>query len=88
MSTTSPTSAVAGLTANDPPARPVENPGALLDRVTHRRKLKDELVTILRILLGESPAVRGDLPAPEPAVPVPETTEGDTAPKQEKAAKE
>ncbi len=36
----------------------------MLDRVTHRKDLKNELVTILRILLGKSPAVRGDLPAP------------------------
>ncbi|TYB81992.1 acetyl-CoA carboxylase, carboxyltransferase subunit beta [Maritimibacter fusiformis] len=38
----------------------------MLDRVTHRREMKDELVTILRMLLRETPAVRGDLPAPEP----------------------
>lgn len=38
----------------------------MLDRVTHRRDMKDELVTILRLLLGETPAVKGDLPAPEP----------------------
>ena len=37
----------------------------MLDRVTHRKDLKDELVTILRMMLGEPPAVRGDLPAPE-----------------------
>jgi acetyl-CoA carboxylase carboxyl transferase subunit beta len=40
----------------------------MLDRVTHRRDLKDELVTILRMLLRQSPAVKGDLPAPEPEV--------------------
>jgi acetyl-CoA carboxylase carboxyl transferase subunit beta len=37
----------------------------MLDRVTHRKKLKDELVTILRMLTGQTPAVMGDLPAPE-----------------------
>ena len=37
----------------------------MLDRVTHRKHLKDELVTIVRMLLGLSPAVKGDLPAPE-----------------------
>ncbi|PID36437.1 MAG: acetyl-CoA carboxylase carboxyl transferase subunit beta [Rhodobacterales bacterium] len=37
----------------------------MLDRVTHRKDIKDELVTILRMLMGLDPAVRGDLPAPE-----------------------
>ncbi len=37
----------------------------MLDRVTHRRDMKDELVTILRMLTHQPPAVRGDLPAPE-----------------------
>jgi acetyl-CoA carboxylase carboxyl transferase subunit beta len=36
----------------------------MLDRVTHRTKMKDELVTILRMLGGLSPAVVADLPAP------------------------
>ena len=39
----------------------------MLDRVTHRRDLKQELVTITRMLLGMSPAVAGDLPPPGPA---------------------
>ena len=39
----------------------------MLDRVTHRRHLKDELVTILRMLSRQTPAVKGDLPAPQPA---------------------
>jgi len=38
----------------------------MLDRVTHRKKLKEELVTILRMLLRKSPPVMGDLPAPTP----------------------
>ena len=38
----------------------------MLDRVTHRKQLKDELVTILRLLTGQSPAIKGDLPAPAP----------------------
>ena len=43
----------------------------MLDRVTHRKALKDELVTILRMLTGQPPAIKGDLPAPaEPAKPV------------------
>jgi acetyl-CoA carboxylase carboxyl transferase subunit beta len=36
----------------------------MLDRVTHRKKMKDELVTILRMLSGQGPVVKGDLPAP------------------------
>jgi acetyl-CoA carboxylase carboxyl transferase subunit beta len=36
----------------------------MLDRVTHRKAMKDELVTIVRLLMGMPPAVRGDLPAP------------------------
>jgi acetyl-CoA carboxylase carboxyl transferase subunit beta len=48
----------------------------MLDRVTHRKELKDELVTIIRMLTGMPPAVKGDLPAP------PEATVGDApAPK-------
>ena len=37
----------------------------MLDRVTHRRDMKNELVAILRMLLGMSPPVMGDLPSPE-----------------------
>ncbi len=37
----------------------------MLDRVTHRTKMKDELVTILRMLGGLPPAVAGELPAPK-----------------------
>ncbi|GAA3860143.1 acetyl-CoA carboxylase, carboxyltransferase subunit beta [Celeribacter arenosi] len=37
----------------------------MLDRVTHRLKLKDELTAILRMLTGLPPAVAGDLPAPQ-----------------------
>ncbi|PIE06815.1 MAG: acetyl-CoA carboxylase carboxyl transferase subunit beta [Rhodobacterales bacterium] len=36
----------------------------MLDRVTHRKALKDELVTILRMMMRMSPPVKGDLPAP------------------------
>ncbi|PKP84309.1 MAG: acetyl-CoA carboxylase carboxyl transferase subunit beta [Alphaproteobacteria bacterium HGW-Alphaproteobacteria-2] len=38
----------------------------MLDRVTDRRSLRDELITILRMLLRLPPAVKGDLPPPEP----------------------
>lgn len=45
----------------------------MLDRVTHRKQLKDELVTILRLLMGQTPAIKGDLPAPaaDPVAVVP-----------------
>lgn len=39
----------------------------MLDRVTHRKALKDEIVTILRLLMRQEPAVKGDLPAPNGA---------------------
>lgn len=38
----------------------------MLDRVTPRTGMRDELITITRMLMGEPPAVRGDLPAPDP----------------------
>ncbi len=36
----------------------------MLDRVTHRNKLRDELITITRMLLSLPPAIKGELPAP------------------------
>jgi acetyl-CoA carboxylase carboxyl transferase subunit beta len=36
----------------------------MLDRVTPRGKIKDELVTIIRMLMRADPAIKGDLPAP------------------------
>jgi acetyl-CoA carboxylase carboxyl transferase subunit beta len=36
----------------------------MLDRVTHRKALRDELITITRLLTAQPPAVKGDLPAP------------------------
>ena len=36
----------------------------MLDRVTHRHKLRDELATILRLLMQAPPRVHGDLPTP------------------------
>ena len=36
----------------------------MLDRVTHRKALREELITILRMLMNQSPAVKGDLPPP------------------------
>lgn len=43
----------------------------MLDRVTPRGKMRDELIVIVRMLLGLSPAVMGDLPAPELPTPAP-----------------
>ena len=41
----------------------------MLDRVTHRKKLREELITILRMLMKQDPAVVADLAAPKPAEP-------------------
>ncbi|MGB5068224.1 MAG: acetyl-CoA carboxylase, carboxyltransferase subunit beta [Albidovulum sp.] len=38
----------------------------MLDRVTHRKNLRDELVSILRMLTHQPPPVKGELPKPEP----------------------
>lgn len=38
----------------------------MLDRVTHRRDMKEELVTIIRMLMGQTPAIKGDLAPPDP----------------------
>lgn len=39
----------------------------MLDRVTKRTELRDELITITRMLMKLPPAIKGELPAPEPA---------------------
>ena len=44
----------------------------MLDRVTHRKKLREDLVTILRMLLKQPPAIAADLPAPRPAEKAPD----------------
>ena len=51
----------------------------MLDRVTKRGDMRDELISITRMLLGLPPAVRGDLPPPDPAR---DATEADAAKKQ------
>lgn len=43
----------------------------MLDRVTHRKKLREELITITRMLTGAPPAVIADLPAPDKPVEAP-----------------
>jgi acetyl-CoA carboxylase carboxyl transferase subunit beta len=40
----------------------------MLDRVVHRKQMREELVTILRMLMGLSPAVKGDLAPPDPVI--------------------
>ncbi|MDU8929398.1 acetyl-CoA carboxylase, carboxyltransferase subunit beta [Alisedimentitalea sp. MJ-SS2] len=47
----------------------------MLDRVTPRPQMREELITITRMLLGLPPAIKGDLPAPDP-----ETEEADARP--------
>ncbi|PWE33462.1 acetyl-CoA carboxylase carboxyl transferase subunit beta [Maritimibacter sp. 55A14] len=54
----------------------------MLDRVTDRRALRDELISITRMLLGEPPAVSGDLPKPEaPAAEAPKADAKERKPK-------
>ncbi len=48
----------------------------MLDRVTHRKAMRDELVTVIRLLMALPPAIKGDLPAP---------VEAEVAPKAAKA---
>ncbi len=50
----------------------------MLDRVTHRKNIRDELITITRMLLGTTPAIKGDLPAPK--VDAPETPDPTATP--------
>jgi acetyl-CoA carboxylase carboxyl transferase subunit beta len=49
----------------------------MLDRVTHRKDMREELITITRMLMGLSPAVMGDLPPPGPSA---EPTAQDASP--------
>ena len=37
----------------------------MLDRVTHRKDMRTELITIIRMLMGQPPAIVADLPKPE-----------------------
>ncbi|SIS54366.1 acetyl-CoA carboxylase, carboxyltransferase subunit beta [Paracoccus saliphilus] len=55
----------------------------MLDRVTHRTKLRDELISILRMLGGLPAPTRADLPAPAPAAIEPP----ESAPSHEESAK-
>ncbi|RJE82538.1 acetyl-CoA carboxylase, carboxyltransferase subunit beta [Paracoccus onubensis] len=42
----------------------------MLDRVTHRKQLRDELISVLRMLGGLPAPTRADLPPPEPAAEI------------------
>ncbi len=48
----------------------------MLDRVVHRRDLRDELISIVRMLLGQPQAVKGELPPPAELAP-PEPVEAE-----------
>ena len=45
----------------------------MLDRVTHRKQMRDELISILRMLGGLPAPTRGELPPPESVPAAPET---------------
>ncbi|MEM6938944.1 MAG: acetyl-CoA carboxylase, carboxyltransferase subunit beta [Pseudomonadota bacterium] len=47
----------------------------MLDRVTERTDIRDELIDLTRMLLKLPPAVRGDLPPPAPLPPGPAKTD-------------
>jgi acetyl-CoA carboxylase carboxyl transferase subunit beta len=53
----------------------------MIDRVIPRRRMREELGTILRMLMKQPPMVHGDLPAPsevtEPAADPPPANDGD-----------
>jgi acetyl-CoA carboxylase carboxyl transferase subunit beta len=36
----------------------------MLDRVTHRNEMREELITIVRMLMKQTPAIKGELPPP------------------------
>ncbi|EAQ24026.1 acetyl-CoA carboxylase, carboxyltransferase subunit beta [Roseovarius sp. 217] len=54
----------------------------MLDRVTPRTQMRDELITITRMLMGLPPAIKGDLPAPAAAEPVKAEAKPKDAPKK------
>ena len=60
----------------------------MLDRVTHRRDMRAELITILRMLTGLPPAIMADLPSPGSILPHPgEPEPAPPAPAQPEPAK-
>ena len=59
----------------------------MLDRVTPRGQMRDELITITRMLLGLPEAVRGELPAPEDEAGAADDASAQADPAQAEAAK-
>ncbi|MEM1235813.1 MAG: acetyl-CoA carboxylase, carboxyltransferase subunit beta [Pseudomonadota bacterium] len=57
----------------------------MLDRVTPRGEMRDELIQIVRMLTGETPAVKGDLPAPAPIQSAKEEADAEAASEDAKA---
>ncbi|WP_163847528.1 acetyl-CoA carboxylase, carboxyltransferase subunit beta [Pseudooceanicola aestuarii] len=55
----------------------------MLDRVTVRTRMRDELIGIVRMLMGLPPAIKGDLPPPSEAPALPEPTAPEKAPEAE-----
>ena len=47
----------------------------MLDRVIKRTDMREELITIVRMLMGTTPAIKGDLPAPDAIAIAPEPVE-------------
>lgn len=60
----------------------------MLDRVTPRAKLRDELITITRMLMRQPPAVKGDLPAPDETDTPTSETAPDTPARDDAATKD
>ena len=52
----------------------------MLDRVTPRGEMREELITIVRMLIGASPAVKGELPPPKETAAEEEPSGTDEAP--------
>jgi acetyl-CoA carboxylase carboxyl transferase subunit beta len=51
----------------------------MLDRVTHRKHMRDELISMTRMLMALPPPVKADLPAPEAAALPEPAPEAETA---------
>jgi acetyl-CoA carboxylase carboxyl transferase subunit beta len=59
----------------------------MLDRVTPRTEMRDDLITIIRMLMRKPPAVKGDLPAPELPAEIAPPVAADDAPAKDAPAK-
>jgi len=55
----------------------------MLDRVTPRTEMREELITIIRMLMDMPPQVHGDLPAPEPEPQVEGAEKDEKAPEED-----